>query len=55
MDLEWVPVEEWRQMSDDEQRAMIRANRVDLEDLPEHFRRDVEEMLADDRQAAKQE
>ncbi len=47
-----MPVEEWRQMSDEEQRAVIRAGRVELEDLPEHFRRDVEEMLANARQAA---
>ena len=52
MDLEWVPVEAWRQLSDEEQRAMIRANRVDLEDLPEDFRRDVEEMLSNAKERA---
>ena len=33
-------------MSDAEQRAAIRAGITDLEDLPEDFRREVEEMLA---------
>lgn len=33
-------------MSDEEQRAMIRSGITELEDLPEDFRREVEEMLA---------
>ncbi|MDH3682329.1 MAG: hypothetical protein OEV40_20535 [Acidimicrobiia bacterium] len=44
-----VPASEWRQMSDEEQRAMIRAGITEVEDLPEDFRREVEEMLAQPR------
>ena len=36
-------------MSDAEQRAMIRAGVTEIEDLPENFRREVEEMLANHR------
>lgn len=36
---------EWRQMSDGDQRAMIGVGITDVEDLPEDFRREVEEML----------
>ena len=36
-------------MSDEEQRAMIRAGITDVEDLPEEFRREVEDMLAQHR------
>ncbi len=42
-----VPASEWRKMSDDEQQAMIRAGITKVEDLPEDFRREVEDMLAD--------
>ena len=49
MELQWVPASEWRQMSDAEQRAMIRAGITEVEDLPEDFRREVEEMLANHR------
>ncbi len=52
MELQWVPVRKWRQMSDAEQRALIRAGVTDLEDLPEDFRREVEEMLAKTRPLA---
>ena len=44
-----VPAREWRQMSDEEQRAMIRAGIAEVEDLPEDFRREVEDMLAQHR------
>ena len=44
-----VPASEWRQMSDQEQRAMIRAGITEIEDLPEDFRREVEDMLAQHR------
>jgi hypothetical protein len=44
-----VPASEWRQMSDEEQRAMIRAGITEVEDLPEEFRREVEDMLAQHR------
>jgi len=47
-----VPASEWRQMSDAEQRAMIRAGITEVEDLPEEFRREVEEMLANHRSLA---
>ena len=41
-----VPMSEWRQMTEAEQRAMIRAGIAELEDLPEDFRQEVEAMLA---------
>ncbi len=44
-----VPASEWREMSDDEQRAMIRTGITEVEDLPEDFRREVEDMLAQHR------
>ncbi|MGI9604512.1 MAG: hypothetical protein ACR2P0_00090 [Acidimicrobiales bacterium] len=44
-----VPASEWRELSDDEQRAMIRSGATGVEDLPEDFRREVEEMLAEHR------
>lgn len=44
-----VPASEWRQMSDEEQRSMIRAGITEVEDLPEEFRREVEDMLAQHR------
>lgn len=44
-----VPASEWRQMSDEEQRDMIRAGITEVEDLPEDFRREVEDMLAQHR------
>ena len=44
-----VPASEWRQMSDEEQRAMIRAGVTEVEDLPEEFRREVEDMVAQHR------
>jgi hypothetical protein len=46
MELQWVPASEWRQMSDEEQRTMIRAGMTEVEDLPEDFRREVEDMVA---------
>ena len=49
MELQWVSAREWRQMSADEQRAMIRAGITEVEDLPEDFRREVEDMLAQHR------
>lgn len=49
MELKWVPASEWRKMSDEDQRAMIRAGITAVEDLPEDFRREVEGMLADHR------
>lgn len=49
MELQWVSASEWRQMSDEEQRATIRAGITEVEDLPEDFRREVEEMLANHR------
>jgi hypothetical protein len=44
-----VPASEWRKLSDEEQRAMIRAGITRVEDLPEDFRREVEDMIADHR------
>lgn len=44
-----MPASEWREMSDEEQRAMIRSGATDVEDLPEDFRREVEDMLAEHR------
>lgn len=52
MKLEWVPVREWTQMSDAEQRAAIRAGVAPPEDLPDHFRRLVDEMVANARPLA---
>jgi hypothetical protein len=49
MESQRVPASEWRTMSDEEQRAMIRAGVTDVEDLPEDFRREVEDMLAQHR------
>ena len=49
MELQWVSASEWRRMSDEEQRAMIRAGITEIEDLPEEFRREVEDMLAQHR------
>jgi hypothetical protein len=46
MEFHWVSASEWRQMSDEEQRAMIRAGITEVEDLPEDFRREVEDMVA---------
>jgi hypothetical protein len=42
-----VSVAEWRQMSETEQRAMIRAGMTDVKDLPDDMRAVVEELLAD--------
>lgn len=41
-----VPASEWRQLSDEDQRAMIRAGMTRVQDLPDDFRREVEDMLA---------
>jgi hypothetical protein len=49
MELQWVSASEWRQMSDEEQREMIRDGATEVEDLPEEFRREVEDMLAQHR------
>jgi len=46
MELRSVPIAEWRQMSEAEQRAIIRDGMADYETLPESIRPEVEEMLA---------
>ncbi len=46
MEFHWVSASEWRQMSEEEQQAMIRAGITEVEDLPEDFRREVEDMVA---------
>ncbi len=44
-----VPLAKWREMSDADQRAVIRAGLVDFDDLPTSIRSEVEEMLATSR------
>ncbi len=49
MSSERMSAREWRELSDAEQRQMIREGMVDFEDLPDRLRIEVEEMLANSR------
>jgi predicted nucleotide-binding protein (sugar kinase/HSP70/actin superfamily) len=41
-----VSLKEWKQLTDEEQRARIRESYTPVEDLPDDMRAQVEEMLA---------
>jgi len=45
MELRRVPIAEWRQMTEAEQRAVIRSGMVGVEELPDDFRLLIDEML----------
>jgi hypothetical protein len=41
-----ISLKEWNELTEAEQRARIRESFTDVEDLPDHMRAEVEEMLA---------